>query len=68
MWLKLKKINKLFKNGNKDYIIKVEISVEKLLHICFELDRNNYHFKDVISGRVSFKKINLELSNITRWK
>ena len=60
----LKKINKLFKNDNKDNIIKVEIGVEKLLHVCFELDRKNYHLKDVISGRVSFKKINLELSNM----
>ena len=60
----LKKINKLFKNDNKDNIIKVEIGVEKLLHVCFELDRKNYHLKDVISGRVSFKKINLELNNM----
>ena len=60
----LKKINKLFKNDDKNNIIKVEIGVEKLLHVCFELDRKNYHLKDVISGRVSFKKINLELNNM----
>ena len=61
----LKKINKLFKNDNKDNIIKVEIGVENLLHVCFELDRKNYHLKDVVSGKVSFKKINLELENMS---
>ena len=61
----LKKINKLFKNENKSDIIKVEIGVENILHVCFELDRKNYHLKDIISGRVSFKKINLELENMS---
>ena len=61
----LKKINKLFKKENKNDIIKVEIGVENLLHVCFELDRKNYHLKDVISGNVSFKKINLELENMS---
>jgi len=61
----LKKINKLFKKENKNDIIKVEIGVENLLHVCFELDRKNYHLKDVISGKVSFKKINLELENMS---
>ena len=55
----LKKINKLFKNENKNDIIKVEIGVENILHVCFELDRKNYHLKDVVSGRVSFKKISI---------
>ena len=61
----LKKINKLFKNDDKDNIIKVEIGVENLLHVCFELDRKNYHLKDVVSGKISFKKINLELENMS---
>ena len=61
----LKKINKLFKKENKNDIIKVEIGVENLLHVCFELERKNYHLKDVISGKVSFKKINLELENMS---
>ena len=61
----LKKINKLFKKDDKDNIIKVEIGVENLLHVCFELDRKNYHLKDVVSGKISFKKINLELENMS---
>ena len=61
----LKKMNKLFKNDDKDNIIKVEIGVENLLHVCFELDRKNYHLKDVVSGKISFKKINLELENMS---
>jgi len=59
----LKKINELFTNDNNK--IKVEIGVENLLHVCFELDRKNYHLKDVISGKVTFKKINLELENMS---
>ena len=59
----LKKINQLFVNDNNK--IKVEIGVENLLHVCFELDRKNFHLKDVITGKVSFKKINLELENMS---
>ena len=39
--------------------------MENLLHVCFELDRKNFHLKDVITGKVSFKKINLELENMS---
>ena len=59
----LKRINELFMNDKNK--IKVEIGVESLLHVCFELDRKNYHLKDIITGRVSFKKINLELENMS---
>ena len=59
----LKRINELFINDKNK--IKVEIGVESLLHVCFELDRKNYHLKDIITGRVSFKKINLELENMS---
>ena len=59
----LKRINELFMNDKNK--IKVEIGVESLLHVCFELDRKNFHLKDIITGRVSFKKINLELENMS---
>ena len=59
----LKKLNQLFVDDNNK--IKVEIGVESLLHVCFELDRKNFHLKDIITGRVSFKKINLELENMS---
>lgn len=36
--------------------LKIEIGVEDWLHVCFELDKTNYHLKDVITGHVSFKK------------
>ena len=61
----LKKINKLFKNEDINNKVKVEIGVENLLHVCFELDRKNYHLKDVVTGKISFKKINLELENMS---
>ena len=59
----LKRINELFMNDKNK--IKVEIGVESLLHVCFELDRKNFHLKDIVTGRVSFKKINLELENMS---
>ena len=59
----LRRINELFLNDKNK--IKVEIGVESLLHVCFELDRKNFHLKDTITGRVSFKKINLELENMS---
>ena len=57
----LKRINQLFINDNNK--IRVEIGVENLLHVCFELDRKNYHLKDI--GKICFKKINLELENMS---
>ena len=59
----MQKINELFIKDNEK--IKVEIGVENLLHVYFELDKRNYHLKDIITGKVSFKKINLELENMT---
>ena len=59
----LKKLNTLFNKENKK--LKVEIGVENVLHVCFELDRKNYHLKDVITGKVSFKKINIDLENMS---
>ena len=59
----LKRINQLFINDNNK--IRVEIGVENLLHVCFELDRKNYHLKDIITGKICFKKINLELENMS---
>ena len=61
----LKKINKLFKKEDINNKVKVEIGVENLLHVCFELDRKNYHLKDVVEGKICFKKINLELENMS---
>ena len=59
----MKMINTLFNKENKK--LKVEIGVENVLHVCFELDRKNYHLKDVITGKVSFKKINIDLENMS---
>ena len=59
----LKRINQLFMNDNNK--IRVDIGVENLLHVCFELDRKNYHLKDIITGKICFKKINLELENMS---
>ena len=44
--------------------LKVEIGIENLLHVCFELDKTNFHLKDVVTGKVWFKNLNLELQNM----
>ncbi|MCQ2819098.1 MAG: vacuolar protein sorting-associated family 26 protein [archaeon] len=44
--------------------LKVEIGVEDMLHVCFELDKTNYHLKDVMTGKVWFKKLNVEIENM----
>ena len=44
--------------------LKVEIGVENLLHVCFELEKTNYHLKDVIKGRVYFKNLEVELRSM----
>ena len=41
--------------------LKVEIGVENLLHVCFELNKTLFHLKDVITGNVSFKRIGIDL-------
>ena len=60
----LKNIDSLFSNDPSNKV-RVEIGVENLLHVCFELDRKNYHLKDAITGKVNFKKMNLELENMS---
>ena len=44
--------------------LKVEIGVDNILHVCFELDKTNYHLKDVLTGKVWFKKLNVELESM----
>lgn len=53
---------KFFEKDNPP--LKVEIGVQDTLHVCLELDKTVYHLKDVITGRVSFKKLNIELVNM----
>ena len=44
-----------------DAPIKMDVGIEDWLHLSFELDRTNYSTKDVITGRVTFKKVSLFL-------
>ena len=41
--------------------IKMDVGIEDWLHLSFELDRTKYSTKDVITGRVTFKKVSMKL-------
>lgn len=41
--------------------IKMDVGISDWLHLTFELDRTKYTTKDVITGRVIFKKVSLNL-------
>ena len=44
--------------------IKMDVGIEKWLHLSFELDRTKYSTKDVITGRVTFKKVSMFLKSM----
>ena len=41
--------------------IRMDVGIEDWLHLSFELDRTKYSTKDVITGRVTFKKVSMKL-------
>jgi vacuolar protein sorting-associated protein 26 len=41
--------------------IKMDVGIEDWLHLSFELDRTKYTTKDVITGRVTFRKVSMKL-------
>ena len=44
--------------------LKVEIGIQNVLHVCFQLDKTNFHLKDVVTGKVWFKTLKMELKNM----
>ena len=44
--------------------IKMDVGIEDWLHLSFELDRTKYSTKDVITGRVTFKKVSMFLKSM----
>ena len=44
--------------------IRMDVGIEDWLHLSFELDRTKYSTKDVITGRVTFKKISMFLKSM----
>ena len=48
-------------NSIKNYSLNLNIGIENLLYVCFSLDRTNYHLKDIMTGNVSFKKLNIDM-------
>ena len=41
--------------------IRMDVGIEDWLHLSFELDRTKYSTKDVITGRVTFRKVSMKL-------
>ena len=41
--------------------LKLEIGVEKIIHVIFEVERSNYFLRDVIVGKVTFVEVNLPI-------
>ncbi len=52
----------VLKNNNEP--IKMDVGIEDWLHLSFELDRTKYSTKDVITGRVTFKKVSMFLKSM----
>ena len=44
--------------------IKLEVGIEDWLHLVFDLDSRNFSLKDIILGRVTFKKVSIRLKNM----
>ena len=44
--------------------IKLNVGIEDKLHLAFELDRNKYSTKDIITGKIDFKLANYKLKNM----
>ena len=52
----------VLKNNNEP--IRMDVGIENWLHLTFELDRTKYSTKDVITGRVTFKKVSMFLKSM----
>jgi vacuolar protein sorting-associated protein 26 len=47
-----------------DAKIRMEVGIEDFLHIEFEYDRSHYDLKDVLTGRVYFRLVQLQLKHM----
>ncbi|KAL8429047.1 hypothetical protein Efla_005865 [Eimeria flavescens] len=44
--------------------IKMEVGIEDCLHIEFEFDKNRYHLKDVVIGKVYFVLVRIKIKDM----
>ena len=44
--------------------IKLEVGIEDWLHLVFDLDSRNFGLKDIVLGRVTFKKVSIRLKSM----
>lgn len=47
--------------GQPQLPVKMEVGIEECLHIEFEYDKNSYHLKDVINGRINFLLVRIKI-------
>lgn len=44
--------------------IKLEVGIEDWLHLVFDVHRNKFHLRDIITGQVTFKKVSIRLKSM----
>ena len=44
--------------------IKLEVGIEDWLHLVFDVDSRNFELKDIIKGKVTFKKASIRMKSI----
>jgi vacuolar protein sorting-associated protein 26 len=54
----------LVNNAAMSNPIKMEVGIEECLHIEFEYDRNKYHLKDVILGKIYFLLVRIKIKHM----
>ena len=54
----------LVNNSTMSNPIKMEVGIEECLHIEFEYDRDRYHLKDVILGKIYFVLVRIKIKHM----
>ena len=44
--------------------IKLEVGIEDWLHLVFDVDLRNFGLKDIVKGKVAFKKVNIRMKSM----
>mmetsp|Transcript_5619 Transcript_5619/g.3229 ORF Transcript_5619/g.3229 Transcript_5619/m.3229 type:complete len:140 (+) Transcript_5619:404-823(+) len=55
---------RFLEEGEVNQGIKMEVGIEDCLHIEFEYDRNKYHLKDCIVGKVYFLLVRIRIKHM----
>ena len=44
--------------------IRLEVGIEDWLHLVFDVDSRNFGLKDIVKGRVTFKKVSIRMKSM----